>query len=459
VGQFDSPGQFTGTKVGKWELSAKAAGSSITAKALVEIQPGALKKLMVEPALIEVRAGTQVQFNAKGLDAYNNPILSLELVWTLDGGGELDVNTGLLLAQKTGQWIVTATSDSITSSAALTVTPGPLDTFVITPSYCEMNAGETEQFHAEGFDAYGNELDSSDLHIKWQSDDGGAITTSGLYTAQKSGEWQVTAICSDTYALADIEIEPGRQHLKLDIKPGHRDMYVDEQFTFRGRVFDVYGNELTEGVSVDWSVDGGGTFDTGGTFTAKDVGKWVITATVKLDESSLRSTATVTVKPLSDTDTDGDGIPDIWELEYGLDSFDPGDAAKDKDKDGSTNLDEYNAGTDPTSEDSDGDMLPDGWELTHDLNPLSSAGEDGAEGNPDKDSFTNLGEYLAGSDPRDTSDPPKEDKPATGSSSTDEKAGSDTSTIAYALAAIIACIVIIVIFILLKRPKKKEPIV
>jgi len=46
-------------------------------------------------------------------------------------------------------------------------------------------------------------------------------------------------------------------------------------------------------------------------------------------------------------DSDGDGIPDVWERQYGFDPFDRGDAAGDADNDGFTNLEEHLAGTDP----------------------------------------------------------------------------------------------------------------
>jgi len=49
--------------------------------------------------------------------------------------------------------------------------------------------------------------------------------------------------------------------------------------------------------------------------------------------------------------------------------------------------------------DADGDGLPDDWELANGLNPYSADGDDGANGNPDGDAFSNLQEYLAGTDP------------------------------------------------------------
>ncbi len=50
----------------------------------------------------------------------------------------------------------------------------------------------------------------------------------------------------------------------------------------------------------------------------------------------------------SDTDDDGDGMADAWETLYGLDPLDNSDAAGDLDGDGTTNLSEYNNGTDPS---------------------------------------------------------------------------------------------------------------
>ncbi len=47
------------------------------------------------------------------------------------------------------------------------------------------------------------------------------------------------------------------------------------------------------------------------------------------------------------TDSDHDGLPDVWEIAHGLDKDNPADASLDSDRDGQTNGQEYLAGTDP----------------------------------------------------------------------------------------------------------------
>lgn len=96
-------------------------------------------------------------------------------------------------------------------------------------------------------------------------------------------------------------------------------------------------------------------------------------------------------------DRDADGLPDAWELLYfGLLTQ---TAAGDFDNDGFSNLAERNAGTNPadaafTPDDTDGDGLPDAWEQTH-FSSLTQI----AQGDFDGDGYSNLQEFQAGTQP------------------------------------------------------------
>lgn len=69
----------------------------------------------------------------------------------------------------------------------------------------------------------------------------------------------------------------------------------------------------------------------------------------------------------------------------------------DFDQDGLTDLEEWQLGTDPLYADTDRDGMPDAWEVQYFLSPLNPGD---ALGDPDSDGWSNLEEYLAGTDPR-----------------------------------------------------------
>jgi alpha-tubulin suppressor-like RCC1 family protein len=90
-------------------------------------------------------------------------------------------------------------------------------------------------------------------------------------------------------------------------------------------------------------------------------------------------------------DSDGDGMADWWEIEYGgVDE--PGE---DPDNDGLRNIEEFQHRTNPASGDTDGDTLSDRWEVDNNWNPR----RDDSTIDADDDGLSSVAEEVIGSLP------------------------------------------------------------
>jgi len=140
--------------------------------------------------------------------------------------------------------------------------------------------------------------------------------------------------------------------------------------------------------------------------------------------------------PLQGEDSDGDGMPDGWEIEYDLDMF-TNDSGEDPDSDGLTNFQEYREGSDPKDDDTDDDGMPDGWETNygdgwtdengqggHRLDPAA----DDASQDSDSGGVSNIGEMFNGTNPFDTTDDfPSQGNPGGGNGGSGVPGGSVVS--------------------------------
>ncbi len=97
-------------------------------------------------------------------------------------------------------------------------------------------------------------------------------------------------------------------------------------------------------------------------------------------------------------DSDDDGLSDYDEIRtYANLGLNPADS--DTDDDALTDGEEINTyGTDPVNPDSEGDGIPDGWEVQYALDPLTADGNEDADG----DGLTNAQEFLNSTNPHDS---------------------------------------------------------
>lgn len=89
-------------------------------------------------------------------------------------------------------------------------------------------------------------------------------------------------------------------------------------------------------------------------------------------------------------DSDKDGIPDDWELIYGLNTLDPEDAQKDSDNDGLTNLEEYKAKTHPLIFDTNGNGFSDSEDLASGHDPAGKTVSPFSDVKPDHPYYNSI---------------------------------------------------------------------
>lgn len=87
-------------------------------------------------------------------------------------------------------------------------------------------------------------------------------------------------------------------------------------------------------------------------------------------------------------DSDGDQLPDEWELRHDLPTNEPS-AGRDPDRDGLTNIEEYRLRTKPRNSDTDNDGAEDGFEVVWKLKVRDADSDDDGTTDGDEDSNSN----------------------------------------------------------------------
>lgn len=296
-GAINDTGLFTaGTATGSFAATVKATSGDLSATAMVIVTPGPLANILVSPHPSSMAIGGAQQFVAVGTDASGNPVQFTPSWSVVAGGGSLS-STGMFTAGTvTGTYAntVQASNGSVSGTATVTVTHGPLATITVSPNPTSLNVGLSRQFTAVGKDASGNVVPITPVWSVAAS--GGTVGTSGLFTAgttpgtydntvkATSGSISGTATVTVTAgALATISVTPNAATLGIGDA---------RQFTAVGR--DAGGNVVA--INPTWAVvAGGGSIDLStGLFTAGN-SSGTYANTVRASVGSLAGFATVVV--------------------------------------------------------------------------------------------------------------------------------------------------------------------
>jgi hypothetical protein len=256
--------------------------------------PGSLSAIVVSPNPQSLGVHATQQFTAVGTD-FSGARVTFTPVWTVaTGGGTIDAAGMFTASGTTGTYTntVMATSGSLTGTATVVVTAGPLATIVVSPNPDTLAIAGTQQFVAVGKDSAGNVVA---FVPTWSVvSNGGTITSGGLFTAGTvSGTFAntVQASSSGIKGNATVTVNPGVA-VSLAVTPNPVTLGAGAAQQFNAVGTDANGNSVV--VTPVWSVDSaGGAINASGLFTAgAALGKF---NTIKATSGALTGRATITV--------------------------------------------------------------------------------------------------------------------------------------------------------------------
>ncbi|HEX8434330.1 MYXO-CTERM sorting domain-containing protein, partial [Archangium sp.] len=302
-GTITGSGDYTATCTsGVYPGAVIASAGSLSASAEVTVSPGQPTKLTISPRTASVPAGGQVTFSAVATDNCGNTLSPSSLSWSLSYGGSGSISSSGVFTAGTRatsypDTVQVSVGWSLSASASVEVTPGPVARVTLSPSRPSLPMGSTVQFTARAEDAYGNERPSRPR--LWSAEaSAGSITATGLFTAGTtpglySGAVQVEV--DGVKASTDVVLTPRVARVEVS-RVGSAPVAAGGSATFQARAFDSWGTEVKD-VSFAWSARSAvGAIDSSGKLTVSCV-PGTVASGVTATASGVSGSADVTIAP------------------------------------------------------------------------------------------------------------------------------------------------------------------
>ncbi|WP_338863713.1 right-handed parallel beta-helix repeat-containing protein [Myxococcus stipitatus] len=299
AGAITPEGLYTAPRVaGTYSNSVSVTVEHLTQTTTVYVKPGAIRRVELSPAAPSVVVKGTVPFKAKAFDAYDNEVSEFTAAWSVVKGGGSISDTGVFTAGTvagTYADTVQVTVAGVTKTTSIAVTPGAVSRIAMSPEGPTVAAGGSVAFSAKAFDAYDNEVTSS--QPTWKvvngggSIDGAGGFTAGIVVGAFSGTVQVTmgGVAEQT-SVSVVAAAPSR----VVLSPQNPTLPAGGSVTFSVQAFDMYGNEVPAYPATWRVVNGGGTVDSSGVFSAGMVGGTFLN-TVQVTVGSATGTTSVAV--------------------------------------------------------------------------------------------------------------------------------------------------------------------
>ncbi len=254
-------------------------------------------RIEVEPAEAILGMNDTASFSAFAFYLEEGAI-PVNATWSAEGGGVMDEN-GTFRAGTPGVWTIQASIGGLSGSATVTVTDLNITRLEIVPASPDglLYPGDAASFAVKGYDSVNNSLPISPT---WGVSGGGTISSNGTFLASEAGTWKIFARASDVTTSISITVLPLPVEVtRIEVDPAAAEVKAGAAKKFSAVAYDADDVEVS--VAFQWSVDGDGTVDGQGLFTAGGEG----TCKVKAGYGNVSGSADVNVVPASGPSKNG----------------------------------------------------------------------------------------------------------------------------------------------------------
>jgi uncharacterized protein YjdB len=259
VATVSAQGVVTAVAVGTASITGTSESQSGNATITVTQAPVATVTVALTASSINAVQTTQA--TATLLDSKGRALTGRTISWSSDNASVATVsNVGLVTAVSVGTAHITATSETKSGAATLTVTQAPVASVTVTPPSAALVLGviPTQQLTATTKDAHGNTLVGR--VVTWTSDNNGVATVSasGIVTAITAGTATITALSEGVSGTSSITVSmPSNFASVLHVSPTNRRYFENAS----GQIVYLTGSHTWSNLQDNGTVDPPPSFD------------------------------------------------------------------------------------------------------------------------------------------------------------------------------------------------------
>ncbi|MEX2180699.1 MAG: Ig-like domain-containing protein [Gemmatimonadaceae bacterium] len=245
------------TAIGLGPVTITGTSEGVGGTAQLTIVPVPVDSVGVSPATATRLVGQSVQFTATAYDSVGGVLAGRAVTWSSSTVAIATVDAdGLVTAVAAGVATITATSEGVEGTAAITVNNVPVDSVEVQPDAAQRHPGQTAQFTATPYDSAGGAL--SGRTTAWTSSNVGVATVSesGLVTAVAPGTSTITATIeavSDTAYIVVVAVPVD----SVAVTPSAATRHPGQTVQLSAATLDSAGGTLT-GRTVSWTSSNAG---------------------------------------------------------------------------------------------------------------------------------------------------------------------------------------------------------